>query len=96
MYDSFITLNKCGSILQQGCHLTVFGKDFAAIQRREFNDKIDIYFLWIHRTDEIITCTNRPTGSEEVVVDQNNVIFIDGITVEFYLYCFSLYPLCKW
>jgi hypothetical protein len=70
-------------ILQQRSNLAIFGESSAAVKGSKFNDEVYVDFLRIHRSNEIIASAHSTACSEEVIVKDYDVIFVDSIAMKF-------------
>ena len=49
----------------------------------QFNDEVTVDFLWMEFLDEVTSCMHRYAGSEEIVMEENDIIRTDGILMDF-------------
>ena len=69
--------------LDERCYLDVLIKSLTSVQTfvDKLDDEVSIYLLWVELLYEVASCLHCSAGSKEVVVEQNYVVFADGVLV---------------
>lgn len=67
--------------LDERCYLDVLIESLTSVKTfvDKLDDEVSVDLLWIELLYEVASCLHCSTGSEEVVVKQNYVVFADGI-----------------
>jgi hypothetical protein len=70
-------------ISDQRSDLGIFGEVSTTTESREFDDKVDIDFLGVKRFHQVVSGAHGTTGSEDIVVEYNDIVGGDSVAVDF-------------
>ena len=76
--DFFLLVNR-----EQGGNVEILAKKLSSFEtfHLEFDKEVDVRFLRSEVLDKVVRCLHRTARCEQVVVDEHNVIGVDGIGV---------------
>lgn len=70
-------------VFDEGSYFSVGRETVATAESRKFNDEIDVDLFGVHAFYEVVGSAHGTAGSEDVVVEDNDIVGGNGIAVDF-------------